>query len=239
LIPGDHPERQRVPKGFGADFHLHLESINGGSAKAMLAVVGVGAQALGDGANAYFERARDLITECVGAADGQLPAGFPRELLVYFNQVGRSLRPDECMEFPQGASVAATLTPERRKKLVLAADTVYERPIELTGPIIEANWEKSTFQIRLTDGTAAVVPMPESFHPHASTGVWAVTKAEADAEGAEGGPDPLPDFPAHAKIDFGILPEKACWKIAKRLKSFALARGCRFGPPPAQVAQGA
>ena len=163
----EHPERQRVPKGFGADFHLHLESIDEGSAKTILAVVATGVLAFGDGVNGYFEHARDLITECVGSPEGQLPAAFPRDLLVHFNQVGRSLRPDERMEFPKGTADVATLTPDRRKQLVLAADTVYERPIELTGSIVEANWEKSTFQMRLTDSTLAVVPMPESFHPQA------------------------------------------------------------------------
>ncbi len=63
-----------------------------------------------------------------------------------------------------------------------------------------------------------------------SAGVWAVTKAEADAEGVMGAPDPLPDFAAHAKIDFGDRNEKACRKIAKRLKAMAIARGCQFIP---------
>jgi hypothetical protein len=63
-----------------------------------------------------------------------------------------------------------------------------------------------------------------------SCGVWAVTKAESDAEGVEGGPDPLPNFPAHAIIDFGSLPEKVCRKIAKRLKAIVNARGCQFDP---------
>lgn len=163
----DNPERQRVPKGFGADFHLHLQSIDEGSAKAMLAVVAAGTLALGATGDDYFERARDSITECIGAADGQLPATFPRGLLAYFNQVGRSLRPDERVEFPRNGGTAAVLTPERRKQLVLAADSVYERPIDLTGPIVEANWEKSTFQMRLADGTLVVIPMPESFHHQA------------------------------------------------------------------------
>lgn len=63
-----------------------------------------------------------------------------------------------------------------------------------------------------------------------SAGVWAVTKEEADAQGVTGAPDPLPDFPAHAKIDYGNSPEKLCRKIAKRLKVFANARGCQFEP---------
>ena len=60
-----------------------------------------------------------------------------------------------------------------------------------------------------------------------SHSVWCVTKAEADGESVTGSPDPLPGFPAHACIDFGDHPEKVCRKIAKRLKSIALARGCQ------------
>lgn len=163
----DHPDRQRVPKGFAADFHLHLERVDDGCARPLLSVVTAGALALGAGADTYFERARDLITECVGSADGQLPAAFPRALLVHFNQVGRSLRADESMELPAAGGVAAVLTPERRKHLVLAADKVYEREIEVSGTIGEADWERSTFRLRLADGSTAVIPMPETFHSQA------------------------------------------------------------------------
>ena len=165
----DHPERQRVLKGFAADFHLHLERVDDGCARPMLSVVVAGTLALGAGANVYFEQARDLITDCIAAPDGQLPGDFPRELLAHFNQVGRSLTADERMEIKGVGGKLAVLTPERRKKLVLAADTVYERPIELSGTIVEANWEKSTFQLRLTTGNLAVVPMPASFHAQART----------------------------------------------------------------------
>ena len=163
----DHPERQRVPKGFAADFQLHLERVDDGCARPLLSVVSAGMLAMGVAGNVYFERARELITECIAAPDGQLPTAFPRELLAHFNQVGRSLREDERMELAGVGGIHAVLTPDRRKKLVLEADTVYERPIELTGTIVEANWEKSSFQIRLADGTLAVVPMPESFHAQA------------------------------------------------------------------------
>jgi hypothetical protein len=80
----DHPDRQRVPKGFAADFHLHLERVDDGSAKPLLSVVVAGGLAFGAGAT-YFERARDLITACVAAPDGQLPTAFPRALLGHFN----------------------------------------------------------------------------------------------------------------------------------------------------------
>lgn len=167
LYLDDHKDRQRVPKGFAADFHLHLERIDPGSSKPLLSIVASGALALSGGTATYFEKARDLVADCI-AADGQLPAGFPRNLLTHFNQIGRTLREDESLTFQRPASAPpAVLTPERRKHLVLAAEKVYEREIELSGSIIEANWDKSTFQLRLVDGTLAVVPMSESFYPQA------------------------------------------------------------------------
>jgi hypothetical protein len=157
--------RQRVPRGFDADFHLHIERVDGGSARPMLAVVSAAALMAGGIGGGYFVQARDLVSECIAAPDGQLPEAFPRELLGHFNQVGRSLHPGERMELPRaGAAPAAVLTPDRRKRLVLEADTVYEREIELTGTIAEADWEKSTFRLRQPDGAPVTVPMPKSFH---------------------------------------------------------------------------
>ena len=163
----EHPDRQRVPKGFTADFHLHLEKIDEGSARPLLSVVVAGTLGLMGGTNTYFERSRDLISECIAAPDGQLPANFPRALLVHFNQIGRSLRSDEALELPRAGALPAVLTPERRKRLVLAADRVYEREIELVGSIGEADWEKSSVRLRLANGNQTVVAMPESFHAKA------------------------------------------------------------------------
>lgn len=167
LFIQEHPERQRVPKGFASNFNLHLERIDEGSAKPLLAVVLAGGLALGDGLNPYFERARDLISECVAAPDNQLPPLFPKSLLPHFNHVGRSLRADECIELPGPGGVIGRLTPDKRKRLVLASDRVYEREIELSGTIGEADWEKSTFRLRMMDGSQVIVPMPESFHAQA------------------------------------------------------------------------
>jgi hypothetical protein len=134
----------------------------------MLSVVTSAALMAGVVGGGYFEQARDLISECIAAPDGQLPEAFPRELLGHFNQFGRSLHPDERMELPRGGNAgSAVLTPERRKRLVLAADTVYEREIELTGTIGEADWEKSTVRLRLEDGTSMTVPIPKTFHESA------------------------------------------------------------------------
>lgn len=165
----DNPERQRVPKGFGSEFHLHIERLDDGSARPQLAIVTAGELALGSGGfNTYFERARDLVTECIAASADSLPIDFPRDLLGHFNQVGRSLQQDESMEIPGSGGVTATLTPDRRKQLVLAADTVYEKEIEISGTIGEIDWEKKSFRLRLLDGTKVEnIPLPDSFHADA------------------------------------------------------------------------
>jgi hypothetical protein len=162
-----HPDRQRVPKGFASDFHLHLERVDEGSSRPVLSIVTASALVLAAG-NVYFEQARDLITECIAAPEGQLPPAFPRELLAHFNQIGRSLRADERMEISADGKLAV-LDQDRRKRLVLAAETVYEREVDLSGTIEEVDWDKSTFRLRLSDGTKMIIPMPETFHHQAGS----------------------------------------------------------------------
>jgi hypothetical protein len=115
----------------------------------------------------YFEQARDLVTECIktNAASQPLPPKFPKELLDYFNVFGRSLLEGEALELPGAAATdPAVLTPERRKQLVLAARKVYTKAVELVGTIGETDWEKQTFRLRLRDGPAVTVPLPEAFN---------------------------------------------------------------------------
>ena len=63
-----------------------------------------------------------------------------------------------------------------------------------------------------------------------SVGVWGVSDAEVIETGLTSEPDPLPESPAHALINFGKASEKECRKLAKKLKAFALARGVLYSP---------
>lgn len=160
-----NPDRQRVPKGFASNFRLDIERIDPGSTKPLLALVLSGVLALNGGERDVFVQARNLIADCIAAPDSALPADFPKELLAHFNQLGRSLREDEAMELPlDGLAGAARLTQEKRKQLVLAADQVYERDVSLTGYIEEVDFARSTFRMKLADGSQVNVPMPDSFH---------------------------------------------------------------------------
>jgi hypothetical protein len=156
----EHPGRERVPRGFEKAFNLHLEGmIEDGSAKPLLSCVVAGALALQGGGNDYFGQARDLIADCISAsaAGKALPDKFPKDLLDYFNVFGRSLREGEAMELPRAAGVAQ-LTPERRKKLVLDAQGVYSKDVQLMGHIGEIDWDKQTFRLRLESGTPITLP---------------------------------------------------------------------------------
>ena len=57
-------------------------------------------------------------------------------------------------------------------------------------------------------------------------GTWGVTCAEVDKIELKSAPEPLPEFLSHAVIDFSGKTSNVCRKLAKRLKMFAVARGC-------------
>jgi len=65
---------------------------------------------------------------------------------------------------------------------------------------------------------------------NSSAGVWGVNYAEVASAGLASQSDPLPHSPAHACIDFGQRVDKECRKLAKRLKEFAVSRGCLHKP---------
>jgi len=63
-----------------------------------------------------------------------------------------------------------------------------------------------------------------------SCGVWSVTKAETDGESANAISTPEPTRLSHASLDFRGKSDKECRRVAKKLKAWALARGCQFVP---------
>ena len=63
-----------------------------------------------------------------------------------------------------------------------------------------------------------------------SSSVWGITCDEVSKNGLESVSDPLENFPSHAVVYFSGRSEKECRRLAKRLKSLALQRGCLFPP---------
>jgi hypothetical protein len=167
----EHPTRKRVPKGFADDFSLRLERVEDGSTKVVLVAATIAAVGLLplhgslDGQN-YYIKARDAVSELVTtvAADQRLPPQIPRSLLEKFNTLGRSLRPGEAVDLAPEGKPAAMLTPEVRKKLVrVGGGKSYTAHVSVSGIIVEINWEKDQFQLRLADGQAVTIHLPSFY----------------------------------------------------------------------------
>ena len=143
-----NPDRQRVPKGFADGFHLHLQRVDEGSAKPLLALVTAGA--LLNSLPAEFSEAKELINEVISTEeDDRLPSQFPRDLYPYFNKIGRSLEPGERVEWtPNNVAHPSALTPAKRKRLALAGGETYEAEVDVVGQVFDLNTEKTEGQLR-------------------------------------------------------------------------------------------
>ena len=152
LYLSENPERKRVPGGFYDSFALHLSRIDEGSAVPVIDQVRPDANAKLTG---LFERSRDLVLGTIAAAaiGAAIPAEFPRECLAYFDQFGKSLRPDEQIELVvPGKQGAVTYDATARKKLVLLGAPEYRQIAILRGRVTAVDVEKHTFMLTLVVG---------------------------------------------------------------------------------------
>jgi hypothetical protein len=150
----DHPERQRVPKGFEDGFSLHLKGVEEGSALLDLIRTSQGGPLLH--CDDLFDRSKAMVLAVITAAslNAAIPDAFPRTALRHFDRFGRSLREGESVYF----AVPGQATPVRfdlgvRKRLVLTTATEYSATRELRGGIAAANHENLSFILKLADET--------------------------------------------------------------------------------------
>jgi hypothetical protein len=143
-----NPDRRRIPKGFAEGFHLHLQRLDPGSAKPLLALVMAGT--LFNPPAVEFSEARELVNKVVATQEGdKLPPEFPKELYLYFNRLGRSLEAGESLELtPENPANTSALTPAKRKRLALSIGATYEAEIDLVGQVFTLNTEKCEGQLR-------------------------------------------------------------------------------------------
>lgn len=166
----EHPDRQRLPRGFAGSVDLKLTGVVEGSAIPTI-VLAPAAPVLNGAEPPYlhiFELAREDIVKTIGAAgqdgyaataNGHLPGRF----LTYFNRIGRSLRDGECLELPTPERAEpARLTPETRERL-LRLSTIPELTQEITvrGAISEADQDRMTFELQPVYGRKIAGAMPE------------------------------------------------------------------------------
>lgn len=163
LYLAKNTDRKRVPKGFADGFHLHLEKVDSGSARPLLALVMAGT--LVNPLPTEFAEAKALVNEVIatGEAD-KLPVAFPKELYSYFNRIGRSLEPGESLEWtPDNTVNASALTPAKRKRLALAVGATYEAEVDIVGQVFTLNTEKTEGQLRTGDNEKVSFEFDQSF----------------------------------------------------------------------------
>jgi hypothetical protein len=82
-----------------------------------------------------------------------LPSTFPKDLYGYFNRIGRSLEAGEKIEWtPDAPDNKTELTPEKRKRLVLAHRETYEAEVSIIGKVEELDTKKQTGVLRSDEG---------------------------------------------------------------------------------------
>jgi hypothetical protein len=160
----EHPDRQRVPRGFTDGIGLKLIGVEEGSAVPVI-ILSIASLTLFPQANQiFYEKARDSFVCAIEAAEQNQPITeyLPERTLNYFDRIGRSLRDDEAIEFITPAQARpARLTKETRRKLVLASATTqeYTEDVSIRGMIPEADQGNMRFEIQLIDGRKIKAPL--------------------------------------------------------------------------------
>jgi hypothetical protein len=156
----DHPERERVPRGFEEELNLRLTDVREGSSIASLELLPSGARAGTaslPGIDGVFEAARDLLTDAVKAiADGaEVPELFPVAAISKLRKLGKTLRSGERLRFgsPSAAGTRVDITPTVYERFVeLSEELDYSLPGSAFGRIVRWDGLKGTFGLRSPDG---------------------------------------------------------------------------------------
>ena len=162
----DNPGRKRTPPGFMSGVAVKLSGVDEGSAIPVLKLFLAGAALLPGAVSPqqeYLEKARTQIVEAIAAAEagGNITDHLPAKALAYFDRFGRGLRDGESIEFQRVGGSAVRLTPQTRRRLVLAAPGVEFITDEVLrrGRVVGTNETDGTFTIRLPGGQEVQGPL--------------------------------------------------------------------------------
>jgi hypothetical protein len=103
-----------------------------------------------------LDEAVDLVTRVIEAAESEklIPNDFPASLLVKFQDYGKTLRPDEFIEYSlPNSSSRVRYTPIARQILVARTYEKYEDFIDVTGTVTMARISHPRMALMLDDGS--------------------------------------------------------------------------------------
>ena len=168
----EHPERQRVPKGFTEAVNLKLSRI--GDTESALPIFSLSHEATSSFVNElpyrkYLDEAKADIAEIVSEAEsGPIVGdeGLPNKFLKHFNKIGQSLVGDDFMELVHPKSqTKARLTVASRQRL-LKRSSVPDKVSEVTlrGTVPGVDLDNKNFQLKQVFGRKIPnTPMPDVF----------------------------------------------------------------------------
>jgi hypothetical protein len=159
-----NPRRRRLPKNFDAGITLKFFELQSGStAVPLFREVPIG-QAPLPLFDHELDEAAILLKETITAASSQVsaPGQLPSSVIPLFDQLGQTLRADECILVSAGIQSTAARYDHRTKEVILTwASQSYSDAVELIGEVRGTDLDGQKFSLRLPDGRK----IPGRFQP--------------------------------------------------------------------------
>ncbi len=150
-----HPDRERLPKGFEADLSIKFYRLVEGSTGVPLVRVVPEERGNLPLFEDELDQAADLLETTIEQADaGQpLPAKLPKNVVPLFDQLGRTLRPTEAIGIRSARRrTEVRFNSEVREKLARIAEGDYEDSVEIIGEVRATDLDGYSFALREDDG---------------------------------------------------------------------------------------
>lgn len=150
-----HPDRERLPKGFEASLSIKFYGLTAGSTGVPLKRVipeDRGNLSLLDD---ELDQAADLLESTIECADADrpLPAELPKNVIPLFDEFGRTLREKEAIGIRSvRRNAEVRFTQELRGRLSRIAEGDYEDSVDVVGEVRAADLDGFSFALREDDG---------------------------------------------------------------------------------------
>ncbi len=157
-----NPDRERLPAHFEDRTRLCLRRIDEGSAVAPLEVwiEDEGQPGLWDVEPKEVKEAVALAWDVFDHLDRDLPLPdhFPKELIAEYEEWGKTLAPNEEVEFEPAETQRRPVSVNSRTRMRLTRflETPHTSTIEITGHVLEADVRQRRFQVWIDDRTAVL-----------------------------------------------------------------------------------
>jgi hypothetical protein len=155
----NHPDRERIPKGFESTIRIKFYDLREGSTAVPLYRMAQDEEeqlSLGFDEEDELDQAVEVVECGLQSAyeDRPLPDAFPRAVMPMFESLGKTLGEKDFLQMksPKREN-PAVFTSQVRERLITMVDRTYEDAVDLVGEVRLADLDGLNFTIRLDDGT--------------------------------------------------------------------------------------